>query len=375
VVICGACSQHRIETLRVCNKCFDEHWSVPSGPPPAVETNDSELVLVTGGTGLVGSAVIMKLLDGGRKVRALVRNPQKIPQEISKAEIVKGDVTDLNSIRSAMRGVGVVYHCAGLPEQWLDPTECDRFRKINFEGTVNMVTAAQEEKVRKFVYTSTMDVFEFEAEQPYDESKISKKTKDTPYQVSKQQADLYVTKKIFAEGFPAVIIHPSAVYGPPVVTGTLNAFFIKLAKNELPLSISGGVSVVYNFDCAEAHIIAEQRASIGSRYLVTEKYRTIHEIASEVSKHVGSKVPTELPAFLVKGASFVSENYSNYVSKEEPMIPSGALSVITDGGRASSTKIQDELGWTPISFEKGIKKTMKFMKANNFTDVPTTGAQ
>jgi len=111
--------------------------------------------------------------------------------------------------------------------------------------------------------------------------------------------------------------------------------------------------------------LAEQRAAIGSRYLVTERYLNIRDIASEVSKHVGSKVPAELPAFIAKGVSFVSENYSNYVSKEEPVIPSGALAVITEGGRASSAKLQEELGWSPIAFEKGLKKTMKFMKANN----------
>jgi len=126
----------------------------------------------------------------------LVRNPQNLPKEISgNVEVAKGDVTDIKSVRAAMNGVGIVYHCAGLPEQWLDPTECDRFRQVNFEGTVNMVTVAQEEKVRKFVYTSTMDVFEFEPSESYNESKISHKTKDTPYQVSKQQADLYITKK------------------------------------------------------------------------------------------------------------------------------------------------------------------------------------
>jgi len=347
----------------VCNSCFEDYWHLPGTLPIPAEGNTSDLILVTGGTGLVGSSIIIRLLESGRKVRALVRNPQKAPQEISSAELVQGDVTDVSSLRKAMRNVGIVYHCAGLPEQWLAPTEADNFRKVNFHGTVNMITAAQEVNVSKFVYTSTMDVFEYKPEENFDESKISHDTKLTPYQISKQQADLYVTKKIYEEGFPAVILHPAAVYGPPVVTNTLTSLLVQFAKNEVPLALPGGVSVVYSFDCADAHILAERKAPIGSRYLVCEKYQTIHEIAEEVSKHTGSKVPTELPAIVAKGLSFVSENYSNYISGEKPLLPSGTLAVV-EGGRPTSAKLQEELGWTPMSFDKGIKKTIKFLKSN-----------
>lgn len=68
------------------------------------------------------------------------------------------------------------------------------------------------------------------------------------------------------------------VYGPPVVGATLNSFIVQFAKNEVPLSLPGGVSVIYNYDCADAHIAAE-KAQIGTRYLVCEKYQTINEIA------------------------------------------------------------------------------------------------
>lgn len=98
----------------------------------------------------------------------------------------------------------------------------------------------------------------------------------------------------------------------------------------------------------------------------------------EVSKNVGSKVPTELPVLVAKGVSFLTENYANYVTHEKPLLPSGtklhiaftncwigALTNVVEGGKPSSAKLQAELGWTPITFEKGIKKTIKFLKAEN----------
>lgn len=68
------------------------------------------------------------------KVKILVRDPNHIPKAVSGAEVVKGDVTDINSLRKALVGVGIVYHCAGLPEQWLAPTEADKFKKVNYYG-------------------------------------------------------------------------------------------------------------------------------------------------------------------------------------------------------------------------------------------------
>jgi len=328
---------------------------------PPSDLSESDVVLVTGATGLVGSAIAIRLLEDGRKVRLMVRNPNAICKALQSAEVVKGDVTDINSIRAAMAGVGVVYHCAGLPEQWLGPSEAGKFDNVNYFGTVNMVTAAEENKIRKFVYTSTMDVFEYNPGCDFDETTLSKTTKLTAYQVSKQRADLYVTKKIYQTGFPAVILHPSAVYGPPVVTGTLNAFFIKFAKNEVPLSLPGGVSVVFSLDCADAHILAED-APVGSRYLVSESYQTINEIAQEISDVVGCEVPPELPVVVAKGVSFITEAYANFVSNEEPLLPSGALTNVTEGGRPDSAKLQATLSWHPITFSQGVVETINFLK-------------
>jgi dihydroflavonol-4-reductase len=168
-----------------------------------------ETTFVTGATGLVGYSIVAALLKRGRKVKALVRSVEKgkrlLPAECQPAE---GDVTDKESLIKAMANCSVVYHAAGFPEQWMKNS--DIFRQVNAVGTQNMIHAALEHNVQRFVYTSTIDVFKAGTGEMYDESVIDAEPKGTFYERSKQLADEYVAAAL-AKGLPAVFIHPSGV--------------------------------------------------------------------------------------------------------------------------------------------------------------------
>src|SRR5512135_1179425 len=97
--------------------------------------------LVTGATGLVGYQIVQALLQRGRRVKALVRSIDKGRALLPEAcELVQGDITDQAAVQRAMQGCSVVYHAAGLPEQWLsDPVV---FHRVNVGGTQNALEAA-----------------------------------------------------------------------------------------------------------------------------------------------------------------------------------------------------------------------------------------
>lgn len=115
-------------------------------------------VLVTGATGLIGYNIVKQLVENDRFPRLLVRSLAKAKAILpSSCEFVQGDITDPDSIRRAMEGVELVYHAAGLPEQWLP--DDDLFQQVNVAGTRHMVEAALAVNVQKFIYTSTIDVF------------------------------------------------------------------------------------------------------------------------------------------------------------------------------------------------------------------------
>jgi len=117
-----------------------------------------DTTLVTGSTGLVGYHVVHALLQRGRRVKALVRSIDKGKALLPEAcDLVQGDITDQATVRRAMQGCSVVYHAAGLPEQWLpDPA---RFHQVNVVGTQNALDVALLNDVKRFIDTSTVDIF------------------------------------------------------------------------------------------------------------------------------------------------------------------------------------------------------------------------
>src|SRR5262245_35883526 len=115
-------------------------------------------VLVTGATGNVGHAIAKKLALRGDSVRALVRNEDRarsvLPAEVA---LVRGDITEPETLAPAMRDVELVFHAAGMPEQW--QRDEGVFDRVNHLGTVAVFDAARAAGVKRVVYTSTMDVF------------------------------------------------------------------------------------------------------------------------------------------------------------------------------------------------------------------------
>ncbi|MBC7092620.1 NAD-dependent epimerase/dehydratase family protein, partial [Candidatus Bipolaricaulota bacterium] len=110
--------------------------------------------LVTGGTGFIGANVVRVLVDRGYQVRALVR-PNSDRRNLAglPVELVGGDVRDLDSVRTAVAGCGLVFHAAALYSFWVRPRQL--IYQINVDGTRNVLQAALEAGVERVVYTSS----------------------------------------------------------------------------------------------------------------------------------------------------------------------------------------------------------------------------
>ena len=123
-----------------------------------------DTTLVTGATGLVGYHIVQSLLQRGRRIRVLVRSIDKGRALLPEAcELVQGDITDQVAVQRAMEGCSVVYHAAGIPEQWLpDPA---RFHNVNVGGTVALMEAMRDVGVRRVVLASSGAVYGDLAEQ------------------------------------------------------------------------------------------------------------------------------------------------------------------------------------------------------------------
>ena len=323
-----------------------------------------KLVLVTGGTGMVGYSIVQALLARGHRVRALVRSPDKGKALLPAAcELVRGDVTEPATLGAATAGCAWVFHAAGFPEQWMrDPSTFDR---INAGGTANMVAAAKAAGVQRFVLTSTIDVFRWRKGETYDESELDPEPKHTAYERSKQRADAIVFEAI-AGGLDAVFLHPSGVYGPaPSDSPGTNDLLIKLCHGKVPALLPGGYPVVFAPDVGEGHVRAAERGATGARFILSERYYPLTELAGEMLAALGlpRKVPRVIPLWLASMVSTLGE-LKGKLTGGAPLMPKGQLQFLQVDAYpvAKRASEQLELPFTPLA--EGLGRTVVWMREN-----------
>jgi nucleoside-diphosphate-sugar epimerase len=230
--------------------------------------NNAEKVLVTGGTGFVGSHLVEALLSRGHEVTCLVRDPGRVRWLAGlPVRLIRGDCSIPESLPAAVEGASVVYHVAGLTKA----RKAREYYEVNQIGTRNLLDACARSTagIGKFILVSSLA-----AAGPSSDGRPVTAT-DTPRPVSD-----YGRSKHLAEGealrfrdrVPVVILRPSAVYGPR----DRDMFeLFRYAVKGLTLEISGGdrfINPCYVEDLVEAMLLSAHReAPSGSIYFVSEK--------------------------------------------------------------------------------------------------------
>jgi dihydroflavonol-4-reductase len=310
--------------------------------------------LVTGATGKVGGAVSRALAARGDRVRALVRDPQRaaalLPPEV---ELVRGDVTEPETVAAAVRGCELVFNAMGLPEQWL-PDE-GTFDRVNARGTETVVRAAREAGVRRVVHTSTIDVFHAERGGRFDESRLADYPKGTAYERSKQRAEELA---LAARGeMELVICNPAGVYGPtPASSVSLDEqLFAPVLAGRLPLLTPGGLGVCFDAGVAEGHLLAADRGRPGERYILCDRHVSLSALArAVVDAGRRGRVPPVLPVPAARAVAALSEGAARAFGLP-PLLARGQLHFLLWDARPDSTRAQDELGWEPTPLEDGVR--------------------
>ncbi|HYH94422.1 SDR family NAD(P)-dependent oxidoreductase [Hyalangium sp.] len=318
-------------------------------------------VLVTGATGLIGNALARRLVARGDTVRALVRDLEKatrvLPPEV---KLVRGDVTAPDSLPAAVQGVDQVFHSAGMPEQW--QRDDSIFDRVNRQGTVNVLKASLDAKVKRVIYTSTMDVFAAPRGGTLVETNIDSAPKPTAYERSKQAAEREA--ELFRQqGLDLVYVNPAAVYGPSPVHVGLNSFFIRLLNRQMPLLPPGGVSVAYVDGVTDVHLAAAGRGLSGERYLVADEHANHAELARATLQAAGRplRVPPVAPAPVLKVLSAGLAPLAR-IFGFTPLIAPGQLSFLLWDAHVDASKAQRELGFRPTPLAEGVARTIAFLR-------------
>lgn len=320
--------------------------------------------LITGATGLVGHALSEALLEVGHSVRAVVRDVERARAVLSDAiELVPGDLLDPDALNAAAVGIELVFHAAGMPEQFAaDETVFDR---VNRQGTANVMQAALKAGVERVVHTSTMDVFAAERGGTLVETRPDTEPKPTAYERSKVAAELEA-EAARAEGLQVVFVNPSAVYGPSPSRAAINGAMLELAHGKVPMLPPGGMSLVFAPGLAKAHVRAAEVGVDGERYLVSDTYATLAELAAEVGQVAGlRRIPPTGPAWLLRPVAAVS-GWAGRRFGIEPLVAPSELSFLLWQARVDASKAIEVLGHSQTPLAEGVERTFEDFAARGW---------
>ncbi|HEY1236694.1 MAG TPA: NAD-dependent epimerase/dehydratase family protein [Solirubrobacterales bacterium] len=317
-------------------------------------------VLVTGATGKVGHAIASALLERGERVRALVRDLKRAASILpAGVEPIQGDVADAGTLGAAVEDCELVFNAMGLPEQWVKDEGI--FDRVNAVGSGALATAAKRAGVRRFVHTSTHDVFHADSGERFDESMVADYPKGTAYERSKQRAEELVLAE--RDGMEVVILNPSGVYGPtPSPTPSFeNQVFEPVVRKRLPAVPPGGTGYAFVEGVAAGHLLAADNGNDGERYILADGYANFRELAETAKRIAGrGRVPPTMPVPLAKGVAAVGAGISRVI-RRPPLLPRGQLEYILWQARPDSSKAQRELGWETTPLDEGVRRTLRSM--------------
>ena len=306
-------------------------------------------VLITGGTGFVGSAIARRLLDAGFEVRALARpGANRANLEGLPVEIVEGDLLDPASLARAAKGASALFHAAADYRLWLPKPS--QIYECNVEGTRNVMIAALEAGATRIVYTSSVATLGLKADgAPSDEeTPVSIADMIGHYKRSKFLAESEVKRLAVHEKIPVVIVNPSAPIGPrdikPTPTGRM---IVEAAAGRMPAYVETGLNVVHVDDVAEGHLRAFEKGRIGERYVLGGTNMTLREILTEIAGLTGGRPPRiRLPHNVVMPIAYMAEAVAK-LTGGEPVATRDSVRMAKKLMYYSSEKAKRELGFNP----------------------------
>ncbi len=312
--------------------------------------------LVTGASGFIGWHVAKLLLERGYAVRALCRPGSQIAE--LEVEKITGDLRDPASLERAAAGCGLVYHVAADYRLWArDPRE---MYSSNVDGTRNLIAAAKQAGVERFVYTSTVGCIE-----PPDETgAVSMDQMSGAYKKSKFLAERAALEE---RELPVVIVNPTAPIGDhdvkPTPTGRIILDFLKGA---MPAFIDTGLNLVDVHDVAEGHILAAEKGRPGERYILGCENLTLEQILQRLAALTGRAAPTvKLPYAVAYAAGVVSTAWAQITGKP-PRAPLDAVIMAKKKMFVSHEKAARELGYAPGSVDVAMQRAVDWFHANRY---------
>jgi len=321
-------------------------------------------VLLTGASGFLGKHVAHALARAGHELRLLARERSNL-EGLPVGEIVRGDITDRESLRRAADGCGAVCHLAALVKTWVP--DRSRFEAVNVQGLRHVLETAREAGAR-LVYTSSFIAIGPAGPQPADESRVHPGDRyRNDYERTKAQAD-GLARAAAAAGQDIVVLYPGVIYGPGELTE--GNIVVKLvmdhAHGRMPAILGPGDrlwSYAYVDDVAEGHRAALERGRAGERYFLAGDNVDMNGFFATLQEVSGLRpprwhVPYAAASLLGRAMLAWAE-----LTGHPPLLTHEVVGVFREHWAYSSARAERELGYRPTPLREGLRRTVDWLRA------------
>ncbi|MGH2562390.1 MAG: SDR family NAD(P)-dependent oxidoreductase [Thermomicrobiales bacterium] len=318
------------------------------------------MILVTGGSGYIGSHLVSRLVADGERVRVFGRCSRKHAAAMTalrdKVEVHEGDLRDELAVSRAIADVTLVYHLGAISTSAADACILREMVDVNVSGTLNVLIAAHEAGVHRVVFASSSAV--------YGDSAVSPKSEETPtdpkspYGMSKLTGEQLCGFFHRVQGLETVVLRSFNVYGPDQPADTRFPLvipkFLHALRNGEPITLHGGGHQTRDFVYIDDVVTAMVRAGHAPA-------------AGGFTLNVGSGQPTSIRAVLAQMAQIVRVAP---VVRDEPARPGDILESVADIAAARGV-----LGYEPsVPFDEGLRRSIEPLSAPVYVGLATGSA-
>jgi dihydroflavonol-4-reductase len=312
------------------------------------------LVLVTGASGFVGSAVARAFRRAGYRVRILVRATSPRTNIEPDDDVFVGDILNRMSVAAALRGVRYLVHAAADYRLWAP--SLDDIIRTNVEGTRIVMEEAARAEVERIVHTSSVATFDPRRDGPADESRPLPLSEAVgAYKRSKIMAERLVGDMVTSFRLPAVIVNPSTPIGPrdvrPTPTGQI---IVQAASGRMPAFVDTGLNFVHVDDVAAGHLAALRHGRVGERYILGGENVALRTLLADIAEVVGRRPPrVRLPRAAVYPVALGAELVARMTGRT-PFATRDGLRMSRHHMYFVDAKARRDLGYVSRPYRQGV---------------------
>jgi nucleoside-diphosphate-sugar epimerase len=326
------------------------------------------MILVSGGTGLIGGHLLLSLVEKEQKVRAIYRKKESILKtkrlfelynrtDFEKIDWVKADLNDISELEVAFDSISEVFHCAALIS--FSKNAYHAMRKININGTANMVNMSIDKGVKNFFYLSSVAALEKKPKQGLtDENEDwNPETYKNPYAITKYGAEMEVWRGS-QEGLNVAIVNPGVVIGPGFYDQGSGKLFSQV-KNGMKFYTRGITGFVGVWDVVDVLIKLRERGVFGERFILVSENLSYEKVLFDIADALSVSRPKyyiSSPAMLVM--YYVSRPFALFSKSLRGMSKEGLMTLNKNNG-FDGRKIQQALGFNYTKVSDSIKRTVE----------------